>query len=388
MAEKNYLSARFDELVARIDELEERVYSGSFAATEEHQVSDSQIRYCAVPARPQREFGPEVSADRAATILEISNKWVNRTNLHYYFFDSGSFGGDNSQQDVVRKAFSVWKNLGIGLTFTESSSRSEAEIRIGFRRGDGSWSTVGTDALNVGQQERTMNFGWNINVPGPNGLDTAIHEIGHALGFHHEHQNPNAGIVWNREAVYDYFARTQDPPWSRAKTDFNILNKLDPLSVEGSDWDPNSIMHYAFARGLIRQPEQYRNGLTPQQGLSQADIEVVKRFYPDGGTGIVVPELKPWESQLLSLAPGEQKDFNVLPAETRKYNFQTFGQSDTVMVLFEENNGEFRYMKGDDDSGFDRNASFRVRLISGRKYQLRIRLYFSFSSGDTAVMMW
>ena len=388
MVDKKSLSARLDELVARFDELEERVYLEPCDAAEEQHVSDSQILYCAVPERPQREFGSEVSADRAAAILAIGNKWVNGTNLHYYFFDSGPFGGDSSQQDVVREAFDVWKNVGIGLTFTEVSLRSESEIRIGFRRGNGSWSTVGTGALNVGQQERTMNFGWNINVPGPNGLDTAIHEIGHALGFHHEHQNPNAGIVWNREAVYDYFARTQNPPWSHATTDFNILNKIDPQTVEGSNWDPNSIMHYSFARGLIRKPEQYRNGLTPQSGLSQADIEVVKRFYPGGGTGSVVPQLKPWESQLLSLAAGEQKDFNVLPTETRDYDFRTFGQSDTVMVLFEEDNGEFRYVKGDDDSGFDRNASFRVRLIRGRKYQLRIRLYFSFSSGDTAVMMW
>lgn len=388
MAEKKSQSARLDDLAARLDEIEERVYSDSHGATGEQHVSDSQIRYCAVPGRPQREFGPEVSADRAAAILAIGNKWVNGTNLHYYLYDSGPFGGDSSQPDVVREAFDVWKNQGIGLTFTEVTLLSESEIRIGFWRGDGSWSTVGTDALNVGQQERTMNFGWNINVAGPNGLDTAVHEIGHTLGFHHEHQNPNAGIVWNREAVYDYFARTQDPPWSRAKTDFNILDKIEPQTVEGSNWDPDSVMHYAFAGGLIRQPEQYRNGLTPELGLSQADIEVVKRFYPNGGTGSVVPQLKPWESQLLSLAAGDQKDFNVLPTETRDYDFRTFGQSDTVMVLFEEDDGNFRYVKGDDDSGFNRNASFRVRLIRGHKYQLRIRLYFSFSIGDTAVMMW
>jgi len=114
----------------------------------------------------------------------------------------------------------------------------------------------------------------------------------------------------------------------------------------------------------------------------------VKRFYPDLGRGRVVKELKPWESQLLSLEPGEQKDFNVIPDESRYYRFQTFGQSDTVMVLFEEIDGKFRYVKGDDDSGLDRNASFRVRLARGRNYQLRIRLYFSYASGDTAVMTW
>ena len=108
-----------------------------------------------------------------------------------------------------------------------------------------------------------MNFGWNINVSGSNGLDTALHEIGHAIGFHHEHQNPNAGIVWNEDAVYDYFARTQTPPWDKAKTDHNILNKIDPLTVDGSDWDPNSIMHYSFRRGLIREPVRYQ---TPEPG--------------------------------------------------------------------------------------------------------------------------
>jgi len=29
-----------------------------------------------------------------------------------------------------------------------------------------------------------------------------------------------------------------------------------------------------------------------------------------------------------------------------------------------------------------------VRLIKGRKYKLRIRLYYNWSEGDTVVMMW
>ncbi len=77
-----------------------------------------------------------------------------------------------------------------------------------------------------------------------------------------------------------------------------------------------------------------------------------------------------------------------MPTETRDYDFRTFGGSDTVMVLFEEDAGDFRFVEGDDDSGFNRNAAFAVRLIKDHRYQLRIRLYFSFASGDTAVMMW
>ena len=37
------------------------------------------------------------------------------------------------------------------------------------------------------------------------------------------------------------------------------------------------------------------------------------------------------------------------------------------MILFEDDKGELQYLKGDDDSGEDFNAQFRVRLTKGRK---------------------
>jgi len=58
------------------------------------------------------------------------------------------------------------------------------------------------------------------------------------------------------------------------------------------------------------------------------------------------------------------------------------------MVLFEDVNGELRYLTADDDSGVDRNASFRVKLFAGRRYVLRVRLYYAQQAGATAVMMW
>ncbi len=58
------------------------------------------------------------------------------------------------------------------------------------------------------------------------------------------------------------------------------------------------------------------------------------------------------------------------------------------MVLFECSDGDLRCRMADDDSGQDRNASFSYRLTRGREYVLRIRLYYSWSSGETAVMYW
>lgn len=318
----------------------------------------------------------------------MGNKWVNGTPLRYYFYRSGRYGGNEAQSAVVRRAFDVWKNVGIGLTFTEVATPGNAEIRIGFDHSDGSWSRIGTGVLNAGPGERTMNFGWNLDVPGPNGLDTAIHEIGHSLGFHHEHQNPNAGIVWNTQAVYDHFATTQSPPWDRGTTDFNILRKINPQSVSGSSWDPNSIMHYAFEAGLIQLPSQYQNGLRPAGGLSAGDKEVVRRFYPADGGVVSGPQLRAGESQFVNIGPGEQKDFAFLPTESRRFRFQTFGEFDTVMVLFEETGSQMTYISGDDDSGFDRNASFVVRLQEGRRYRLKIRLYYSTAAGHPSVMVW
>jgi len=381
MAETNLLTEKIDDLARRVSTLERRYGSNTVTSHTSGTIS-GRSALCAVPQIAERQFGADVSLERARLIRLIAKKWVNGTILHHYFFIGSPWGADSAQLDVVRRAFAAWKNLGIGLEFKEVASAEEAELRIGFLRGDGAWSYTGREVLEIGQSERTMNLGWDLTRPGE--VDTAIHEIGHSLGFPHEHQNPNAGIVWDEEAVYAALAQ---PPnsWSRETTHWNIIRKIPPDSVEGSNWDPNSVMHYPFGPGLIREPAQYHNGLQPAPGLSQKDIQHVRFFYP--AISNVYAELKPLESQRLSIGAGEQKNFSVIPQSTRSYDFRTFGESDTVMVIFEEQNGELRYLKGADDSGSDLNASFRVRLLKGRRYVLRIRLYYTFAGGDTAVMM-
>ena len=59
-----------------------------------------------------------------------------------------------------------------------------------------------------------------------------------------------------------------------------------------------------------------------------------------------------------------------------------------MLVLFEEVDGELRFLAGDDDSGEDRNALLEVKLFKGRRYVARVRLYWAWASGGTAVMLW
>ncbi len=285
----------------------------------------------------------------------------------------------------MREAFRIWKEIGIGLEFEEVDDRNKAEIRIGFERGDGYWSALGRDVLERGPDQRTMNFGRNLALR-PSGLDTALHEIGHTMGLPHEHQSPFAGITWNEEAVY---SALEGPPngWERPKTFFNIIRKIPADTVQGSGWDKDSIMHYPFEAGLIDKPEDFRGGLDPAPGLSARDKTWIQQYYPPLEAGSEA-DLKPLEPEFLNIGPGEQLNFVINPTASRKYTIQTFGESDTVMVLFEEIDGSPVYLSADDDSATDTNARIRIKLHQGRKYILRIRLYYSGASGDTAVMLW
>jgi hypothetical protein len=341
---------------------------------------------CQTPPRPVRQLPPHVTAapGRAAAIRRAEGKWANGTVLHFCFFRGpGHFAVPKAQADAIRKALAEWKGIGIGLEFKEVDKLSEAEIRIGYSTVDGSSaSAVGRQVLEVPLNEPTTVYGWDLTTHYGHG--TALHELGHVFGMEHEHQNPFAGISWHEEAVYESLAK---PPneWDRATTFQNILEKLSTQQVEGSTWDPDSIMEYEFEPGLIDVPEQYDvNGLTPPATLSSADKEWALTWYPS--QAMKPPALEPFVSATAELASGEQIDFTLEPTESRKYRIETKGALDALLVLFENVDGEPRYLSGDDDSGEDRNAAIEYKLFSGRSYIVRLRLYNAGQSGKTSVM--
>ena len=152
----------------------------------------------------------------------------------------------------------------------------DANIRIAFDPNAGSWSYLGTQNLEKLYPEPTMNFGW---------IDAATieHEFGHLLGMIHEHQNPSENpIQWDKEKVYKWALDSQG--WDKDTTDANILHTYESEQINGSVFDPTSIMLYFFPADLTMNGK----GTAQNLMLSGTDVTFINQMYPNS-------EIKPSE---------------------------------------------------------------------------------------------
>jgi hypothetical protein len=145
-------------------------------------------------------------------------------------------GGTAAEQSVAREQAGWWSSVA-NLKF-DFNNAPDAEIRITFDPNDGAWSYVGTDCRGIPSNEATMNLGF---------LDggTAAHEFGHAIGLAHEHQNPAGGIQWNEQVVIQELAKSPNF-WDERTVRHNVLRKYSADQINGTVFDPDSIMLYFF----------------------------------------------------------------------------------------------------------------------------------------------
>ena len=195
--------------------------------------------------------------------------------LQQYFFDNPNINIIEGVKKIVNERIQPL----VSLKFQFVDKNSDADVRISFDASGGAWSELGTDAKNVAAHKATMNLGWFD-------VSTVMHEFGHVLGMIHEHQNPSGQTIdWNDQKVYAWANETQG--WNKDMTDKNILNKYSKTQVNGSSFDPLSIMLYFFPGDLTN------NGIGTNQNLrlSGLDMKFINKKYSKSNANTFFPSI-------------------------------------------------------------------------------------------------
>lgn len=168
---------------------------------------------------------------------------------------------------IVKERFEPIVNLSLQFV----NNYKDAKVRISFDPDDGAWSVIGTQCLTDDpdiKDKATMNLGWFD-------VSTTCHEFGHVFSMIHEHNNPSENpIQWNVEAVYEWARSTQN--WDETTTKENILQKYTYDQLNGSIFDPLSIMLYFFPPELTLNHQGTRQNLK----LSGYDVIYLNKIYP------------------------------------------------------------------------------------------------------------
>src|SRR6185295_14744945 len=100
----------------------------------------------------------------------------------------------------------------------------------------------------------------------------------------HEHQNPAGGIQWNEQVVIQELAKSPNF-WDEQKARHNVLRKYSADQINGTAFDPDSIMLYFFPASWTL------NGIATKANdiLSRIDKEFIAgaKMYPKTGTTVV-----------------------------------------------------------------------------------------------------
>ena len=237
-----------------------------------------------------------------ALSLPLGLKWRNGRTLRVKILN-----GTDKIRGKVHQYANLWTEYAnITFIFVDSG---DADIRVNIDSSAASWSYIGTDNLSISQTEPTMNFGWLTDSSSEDEFShVIIHEFGHALGCIHEHQSPSAaGIPWDKQAVYEYYAATQG--WSHEDVDRNIFQVYASTTTQYSGFDTASIMLYPIPPSLTT------NGFSVgwNMQLSEMDKRFIASAYPRGMdldiASFNTMEVRPWDQPAKDAVM--QKDFPI-----------------------------------------------------------------------------
>ncbi|PRS59931.1 matrixin family metalloprotease [Bacillus pumilus] len=227
---------------------------------------------------PEKNGKPNVDIKSYKMALHVKKKWSNGRILRVRFLD-----GEPFVHKKVKEYANQWSRYA-NIKF-QFGNDPNAEIRISFKQ-KGYWSYLGTDNLSIPQNRATMNFeGFSINTKEEEFSRVVLHEFGHCIGLAHEQSSPGADIPWDKDAVYDYYAKRG---WPRQMVDHNVLSKLDPNEVVYTTHDKLSIMQYPVPEELTIG--DYKIGWNTT--LSNTDKQFISKMYPIESEDVLNSEIE------------------------------------------------------------------------------------------------
>lgn len=309
------------------------------------------------------EAGRVILSDLMRAVFLLGKAWPTGSAIHCAFL-----GGTSAQHDEVIRGAERWTehaNLKLAWGNVQGS-----HIRVTFDRNDGAWSYLGKDCLGIPANVATMNLGWQDG-------GVIEHEWGHALGMVHEHQNPRGNpLLWNREAV---IASLSGPPnyWTIPQIEHNVLGRYSLGQTNGSAFDPDSVMLYAFPASWTANGASTRANAE----MSALDAEWMRRVYP--GRVSASPELPVGPAPVAASIgrSGEEDHYVFQVLEAGQYIVETLGSTDVVLSVLASDS----MIASDDDSGEDSNARLELNLAAGA-YRVSVRHYGT-GTGEYRVMI-
>lgn len=301
-------------------------------------------------------YNPNVESysGRVRAISPIGRSWLNGSTLKVRFL-----GGTEAQRLLVQQQAGWWtEHANLKFAFDQSP---QADIRISFNPADGAWSYIGTDCKSIPYDQPTMNLGFMDG-------GTAAHEIGHALALGHEHSNPQGGIQWNKEVVLRELA---GPPnyWDPATVEHNVFSKYASDQINGIEFDPSSIMLYAFpASWTLNGFEARSNDVLSE--MDKAFIASEKMYPKDKPTIVDAVELlvdAPQRTKASIGVFGEVDLFTFTVNTPGRFLIDTFGYTDVVLRIFGPQSAT-ALIAENDDGGAYLNSRINIDLIAGQYY--------------------
>lgn len=227
---------------------------------------------------------------------------------------------DNPTATFRRMFLAAANSWDCCITFAETAETGELRLT---RSGRGYWSYLGTDILHIPAPAPTMNLqGFTEFTREADWLRVPPHEIGHTLGFPHDHLRRAIVDRIDRTKVYAYFWEWQR--WPPRTVDVNVMTAQEESELlDPTPADVNSIMTYPLPGEIMIDGVPVPGG----DRLTKADLDYADRIYPVPKPPAPPPGPPP------PVEPEPQKPEPAEPEDPAPYDLRVGVESDRFTAL-------------------------------------------------------